>query len=96
MTEGFDYGPVQTYEIVWRSGHVETVLAHQVTWPQNGTALYGGIVAMMTERAGPSQVHFHAMLEGRWRLTLVADEADLRTVRLITTPEALPVVGEPS
>ncbi len=92
----FDYGPVQTYEIVWRSGHVETVLAHQVTWPQNGTSLFGGSIAMMTGRAGTSQVQFHAMLDGRWRLTLAADEEDLRTIRLITTPESLPVVGEPS
>lgn len=94
MSGTFDYGPVQTYEVVWRSGHVETVLAHQVTWPQHGISLYGSSLGTVTGHAGPPQVHFHAQIDGRWRLTLVADEEDLRTVRLITTPEALPAVGE--
>lgn len=91
MTD-FQRGPVDRYEIVWRSGHIETVLAHQVSWPQNGMYAFGGRVVMLTEHQGPAQVHFHAEIDGKWKLTLVADEADIQTIRLLTADETLPAV----
>ncbi len=93
MSERYDYGPVQTYEIVWRSGHVETVLAHQVTYPQRGVFLTAASgLGLMTEQKGEPQVQFHAEIDGRWRLTLSADEADIRTIRLVTVDEPVPGV----
>jgi hypothetical protein len=32
----FDHGPIDTYEVIWNSGHVEYVQAHQVLMPQDG------------------------------------------------------------
>jgi hypothetical protein len=82
---GYDYGPIQTYEIVWMSGHVETVLAHNVSWPKAGLFLgLGG------DPAGPPRVQFHAQIDGQWRLTLSAREEDIRTMRLTTGGEQLP------
>lgn len=87
----FDYGPLQTYEITWRhTGHVERIRAHRVTWPQQGHALFGGNLAILAASRGPSQVHFHGQIAGKWRLVLVADEADLQTVRLVTDGESIP------
>lgn len=78
-------GPVQVYEVVWRSGHVERVLAHQVAWPGAGAALFSGMSGK------PQQIHFHAEIDGRWMPTLIADEADIiQTVRLVTQDEPLP------
>lgn len=90
----YDYGPVQTYEITWRTGHVEQVLAHQVSWPTKGIAvaagLYSDMVTTVDQQLNYSQIQFHAMLNGKWLLTLAADEDDIRTIRLVTTPEAIP------
>lgn len=87
-----DYGPVQTYEITWKSGHIETVLAHQVSWPRRGMALVasGFLAGLGDEQPTPSIIQFHAELDGRWLLMLSAHEDDIRTIRLITQPEAIP------
>jgi len=89
MSEHYDYGPIQTYEIVWRSGHIENVLAHQVTYPGLGAeALYGRV---RTYRV----IEFHGEIEGKWRLTLRADEDDIQTVRLLVGQDE-PIPGAPS
>lgn len=80
----YDYGDIQTYEIVWRSGHVERVLAHQVTYPGAGAELLHG--RTRTYRV----IEFHGQIDGRWLLTLRADEDDIQTVRLVTEDEPLP------
>jgi len=90
MSENYDHGPVQTYEITWMSGHTETVLAHQVSYPQRGAFVFAGGFGSMAEESGPSKVQFHAELDGHWRLTLSALEADIRTVRLVTAGEPIP------
>lgn len=82
-------GPAHTYEIVWRSGHIERVLAHQVTWPGQIGTLFGMVA---TQRTGPQQIHFHAEVDGRWLPTLIADEADIQSIRLVTEPERIPEV----
>jgi len=86
----YDYGPIQTYEVVWRSGHVERIQAHQVTYPQKGMALFAGAVGVTTEQAGEPQIRFHGQFNGRWLLVLSADEADIRTIRLVTSDEPIP------
>lgn len=90
MSEHYDYGPVQTYEVAWRSGHVEQVLAHQVAWPQQGSYVAAGLFGATPERSGRSRIHFHAEINGKWVLTLAADEDDILSIRLVTTPEVLP------
>lgn len=74
--------PPQRYEITWQSGHVETVIAHQVSWPNNAFNFFGG-----GSSTRPSRIQFHAEIDGRWTLQLSALEDDLRTVRNITNGE---------
>lgn len=91
-----DYGPVQTYEITWRSGHVEQVLAHQVTWPNRGISIASGLFGALTTettQSNYSRIQFHAEIDGKWLLTLAADEDDIASIRLVTTPEAIPGVA---
>lgn len=80
-TDRYDYGPLQTYEVIWESGHVERIQAHQVTHPNNAAALFGG-------RPDVKQViEFHGEIEGRWRLQLRAPLDDILVIRNLTTTE---------
>lgn len=82
--------PVQVYEITWQSGHVETVIAHQVSHDSLRTrvaALGDGAFAADSEGA---RIKFHAEVDGRWTLQLSAHEADIRTIRNITRGEQAP------
>lgn len=90
MSETFDYGPVQRYEVVWMSGHIETVLAHQVMFPQQGAFISGGMLGVIAEAPGRSRVQMHAEIDGHWRLTLSALEEDIRSIRLVTADEPIP------
>ena len=74
--------PPQRYEITWLSGHVETVAAHQVSWPNNLTRMFGG-------SSEGQRIQFHAEIDGRWALQLSAREDDIRTVRNVTNGEAI-------
>lgn len=87
----YNHGPVDVYEITWTSGHVETVVAHQVTYPHAGLALFsaGGSLATETQSLPPT-VRFHAEINGRWVQTLSAREEDIRTMRLVTGGEQIP------
>ncbi|GIE46393.1 hypothetical protein [Actinoplanes lobatus] len=87
----YDYGPVDTYEITWMSGHIERVLAHQVSYPAAGMALMRsmGAVTVGVEGGAP-RVRMRAEINGRWTLTLSAREEDIRTMRLVTEPERIP------
>lgn len=35
-----DRGPLSTYQVIWKSGHVEDIQAHQVTWPDHALSLF--------------------------------------------------------
>lgn len=89
-----NHGPVQRYEVTWMSGHIETVLAHQVTYPHAGLAMLGmgGMLAGSRE-SGPPRVQMHAEIDSRWVLTLSAREEDIRTMRLVTEGEPIPGGG---
>jgi len=76
-------GEPDVYEIVWMSGHVETVLAHQVSYP-------GGLPAFLGAPEGKPRIRMHAEIDGRWKPTLDALEEDIRTIRLVTDAEPLP------
>lgn len=82
--------PPQVYEVTWMTGHVETVIAHQVLHEALNMrvgVLGGG--AFATESEG-KRIKFHAEIDGRWTLQLSALEADIRTIRNITNGERTP------
>jgi hypothetical protein len=78
----FDRGPLQTYEITWQNGHIERVLAHQVSYPNNHRSLFG------REEDVAQIIEFHGEVNGRWLLQLRVHADDIRTVRNLTTTES--------
>jgi hypothetical protein len=83
---GYEYGPLDTYEITWMSGHIETIRAHQVSYSGRANMLFGGVA---TDQ-GASCIEFHGCINRRWCLVLRAREEDIRSVRLVTGGEVLP------
>lgn len=82
--------PPQVYEITWQSGHVEKVIAHQVSHDalrMRVAAIGDGQFAADSEGA---RIKFHAEVDGRWTLQLSAHEADIRTIRNVTRGEQAP------
>jgi|GEM_PF-3584385 len=82
--------PPQVYEITWQSGHIEKVIAHQVSHDSlrmRVSVLGDGLIGADSEGA---RIKFHAEIEGRWTLQLSAYEADIRTIRNITNGEQTP------
>lgn len=82
--------PPQVYEITWQSGHVEKVIAHQVSHDelkQRVGVLGDGHIAAESEG---SRIKFHAEVDGRLTLQLSALEEDIRTIRNITGGEQAP------
>jgi hypothetical protein len=73
-----DYGPLLSFQITWRSGHIETVMAHQVLWPVDPSP-FG------EPQTGRPRVLFHGEVGGRWGLILAADEADILSVRRVSS-----------
>jgi hypothetical protein len=82
MTD-FDRGPLLTYQVTWRSGHIEEIRAHQVLWPIDMPDMFG-----TTKTKDVPRVRFHGEFDGHWRLVLVADAADLLSVRLLNDETA--------
>lgn len=76
-----DRGPLLPYQVAWRSGHVETVEAHQVLLPTPPL--------LMTDAESPraKRVTFHGEVDGRWVLILDADAADVLSIRLLVRDE---------
>lgn len=73
----YDHGPLDTYEVIWKSGHVERVQAHQVLWPP--------IVNLFGEgNANREHVMIHGEIDGRWKLILAAPVEDVVSVRRVT------------
>ena len=92
----YDYGPLRLYEITWKSGHVETVQGHQVTFDSyriggSGflSSLLGG-VATETRHEPEPRFAIHGMFDVHWRLVLTAPEAELHSIRDVTGREAIP------
>lgn len=88
----FKYGRPDLYEITWMSGHVETVIAHQVSYPHRGIFMTGLLSGNTQAEGGAPRMQMHAEINGRWCLTLSAREEDIRTVRLVTDAERIPGV----
>ena len=81
-----DYGPLRTYEIVWRSGHVETVQGHQVIFT-GGDRGISGMFNRGPQR--PARFQIHGDFPDGWRLVLSGLEDDVATIRDVTAPERL-------
>lgn len=80
----------QVYEITWQTGHVETVIAHEVSHDAlkaRVSVLGDGVFGADSEG---SRIKFHAEVDGRWTLQLSALEEDIRTIRNITGGERAP------
>jgi hypothetical protein len=82
MTD-FDRGPLLTYQVTWRSGHIEEIRAHSVIWPNDVPGLFA-----TTKTRDVPRVQFYGEFDGNWRLVLVADAADLLSVRLLSDETA--------
>ena len=83
----FERGPAETYEVIWNSGHVEYLDAHQVLLPpdENFFSLGRGIFGSTETQTKPSRGWvFHAEIEGRWTLLLAAPAEDIKSVRNVT------------
>jgi len=91
----FDYGPLRSYELTWRSGYVETVQAHQITFQSDrdhGTAAIADFfgTATATRAELPPRFTIHGEIDGHWRMLLTAPEADLLSIRDVTDRESVP------
>jgi hypothetical protein len=76
-----DYGPLQTFEITWTSGHVERIRAHQVTYPGSASIFFGG------DPTAEPVIDFHGSFNGQWHLILRVHARDIRIVRNLTVTE---------
>ncbi|MEU2106428.1 hypothetical protein [Nocardia sp. NPDC019255] len=78
----YDHGPLDTYEIVWESGHVEYIQAHQViTPPRDPMSAWLPGETWTKTRGGWT---FHGEVDGRWRLLLAVRADEIRSVRNVT------------
>lgn len=77
----------QVYEITWRSGHVEQVIAHRVTHESLRSRVAAIGRREFATTAEGQRIKFHAEVGGRWTLQLSALEEDIRTIRNITCGE---------
>jgi hypothetical protein len=73
MSERHDYGPLISYQITWKSGHIETIQAHQV--------LHMGGHSDFMRPDMPARVRFHGEFDGRWRLVMDAPGDEIHTIR---------------
>ncbi|HKW93131.1 MAG TPA: hypothetical protein VJX92_14640 [Methylomirabilota bacterium] len=90
MSSYYEGVPPQVYEITWQTGHVETVIAHQVSHDSLRTRVAAiGEGAFATDSEG-ARIKFHAEVGGQWTLQLSAYEADIRTIRNVTRGEQVP------
>lgn len=67
----YDYGPLQEWEIIWRTGHVEHVQGHQIQMESGG----------FVRRENPRLI-IHGRFGKYWRLVLCVPEEDILSVRL--------------
>lgn len=78
----YEHGPLQTYEVIYHSGHVERVQAHQVLMPHDDFEL-GGFAVRMTSQL-EKRWTFHGEFDGHWRLVLTVPASDVKSVRNVS------------
>lgn len=82
MSAPYDHGPLVPYQVMWRTGHIETIHAHQVIWPNGALGALFGQADLRDER-----VMLHGEIDGHWRLLLVADASDILSIRALDQSE---------
>jgi hypothetical protein len=90
MTDFWKDVASQVYEITWMSGHVETVIAHQVSYKTEQSRIAALGSGQYTSESTGARIQFHAEVDERWTLQLSALDADIRTIRNITKGEQAP------
>lgn len=90
MSSNYADIPPQVYEITWHAGHVETVIAHQVSHGSQRIRVSALMNGESASEADGRRIKFHAEIDGRWTLQLSAMESDIRTIRNITNGEQPP------
>lgn len=81
MSSEHAYGPLRTYQITWKSGHIEEVQGHQVH-------ITGGDDMFGHNTRRPVRFTIHGMFPGRdWRFVISGLEDDVLTIRDVTKPE---------
>jgi hypothetical protein len=83
----YDYGPLLTYEVVWRTGHIETVQGHRVYFS-------GGDDLLGHRPTTPRRFNIYGDFPREdggtdWRLVLHGLEDDVLAIREVTTPEQI-------
>ena len=79
----FERGEPDEFEVIWRTGHTDRLVAHQVS-------LEGGDTFFRSGPETPQRVRFHAEIDGHWRLLLDALASDVLTIRNVTHVQERP------
>lgn len=82
MSQHYDYGPLRTYQVTYKSGHIETVQGHQVIVPGMGVELPSIFGGTATKKDGMLTVH--GEFDGHWRLMLAVRESLVESVKDVT------------
>lgn len=80
-TLGHDYGPLRTYQLTWKSGHVERVQGHQVM-------MDGWQGSILNPNPEP-KFYIHGQFGRHWRLVLAGNENELESLRDVTEDETI-------
>jgi hypothetical protein len=80
--QGYDYGPLRTYEITWRDRAPEMVQGHQVLHDTHSMGIVG--LFGRPDHGLPPKFHIHGSFDGHWRLVISALEADAICIRDVT------------
>jgi len=77
-TDGYDYGPLRTFEVTWASGHVERIQGHNVGMPSPFSVF------------GPGRQYWtiHGQFGKHWRCMLAASEEQVAMIRDVTGGES--------
>ena len=95
MSDDYDNGSLRTYEVTWKTGHIERFQGHQVMFGSdraNVASLLGGAFGAVATSAEtlPPRFTIHGQIDGHWRLVISAPEADLSSIRDVTADEITP------
>jgi hypothetical protein len=86
---GYDHGPLRTYEITWKSGHIETVQGHQVMFGSDRSSFADALWGVQVREQTEPRFTIHGEIDGHWRLVISAPEKDLISVRDVTSREQI-------
>lgn len=82
-----DYGPLRTYEVIWRNRAPEMIQGHSVQFDSN--SIFGA------PPTAPPKIRIYGMFPGQqWRMLLMAPEEDISVIRDVTEQvEALEAIN---